>query len=71
MRKALLLSVREAARALGLGRDATYRLVREGRLRSIRVGRRLFVPRSELGAFIEREIHEGGARPPSGSWSRA
>jgi excisionase family DNA binding protein len=51
----LLLSVRDASRALGLGRDATYRLVREGRLRSVRVGRRSLVPRSELESFVERE----------------
>jgi excisionase family DNA binding protein len=51
----LLLSVREASRRLGLGRDATYAAVREGRLRALRVGRRLYVPVAELAAFVERE----------------
>jgi len=51
----LLVSVREAARELGLGRDSTYSLVRVGRLRSVRVGRRVLVPRAELEAFVVRE----------------
>lgn len=55
----LLLPVREAARRLGLGRDATYAAIRERRLRAIRVGRRLLVPTGELQAFIERELTRG------------
>jgi len=51
----LLVGVREAARVLGLGRDTAYQLVREGRLRAVRVGRRVLVPRAELEAFIARE----------------
>ncbi len=51
----LLIGVREAARALGLGRDSAYRLVRERRLRSVRVGRRVLIPRSECEAFVRRE----------------
>jgi excisionase family DNA binding protein len=53
----LLLSVRDAARELGIGRDAAYALVRSGRLRSVRVsGRHLLIPRTELVAFIAREV---------------
>jgi excisionase family DNA binding protein len=51
----LLVSVREAARRLGIGRDAAYDLVRQGRLRSIAVGRKRLVPVVELEAFVERE----------------
>lgn len=51
----LMVSVREAARTLGVGRDAAYRLVREKRLRAVRIGRRIYVPRAELVALIERE----------------
>lgn len=59
MTGALLLGVREAAHQLGIGRDATYALIREGRLRSVRVGRKVLVPRMELSAFVERESDEG------------
>jgi excisionase family DNA binding protein len=50
-----LIGVREAARLLNIGRDAAYALVREGRLRSVSVGRRVLIPRNELEAFVERE----------------
>jgi excisionase family DNA binding protein len=52
----LLISIREASRRLGLGRDATYEAARVGRLRVLRVGRRLYVPEAELAAFVEREV---------------
>jgi excisionase family DNA binding protein len=53
----LLLSVPGFQRELGsLGRDTIYQLVREGRIRSVRVGRKILIPRSELEAFIEREL---------------
>jgi len=51
----LLVGVREAARELGIGRDAAYALVREGRLRHVSLGRRVLIPRSELEAFVARE----------------
>jgi excisionase family DNA binding protein len=55
----LLVGVRDAAATLGLGRDATYQLVRSGRLRSLAVGRKRLIPRTELAAFIERESVRG------------
>ncbi len=56
MSEALLLGVREAARELGIGRDTCYTLVREGRLRSVSLGRRrILIPRTELEAFVDRE----------------
>ncbi len=69
----LLVGVREAAVALALGRDSCYELVRTGRIRAVRVNRKILIPRSELAAFIERETHpppndEGRAhetRPPN------
>jgi excisionase family DNA binding protein len=66
----LLLSVRQTARALGIGRDATYALIRQGRLPAIRIGRRLAVPRSALPAWVEEEARRqaeetaGSGGPP-------
>ncbi len=59
----LLLPVRDFARAEGLGRDTTYRLIAEGRIRVVRVGRKILVPRSELEGFVARESvrADGGA----------
>jgi len=44
----LLVSIEEAAAILGLGRRTTRRLVQEGRLPSVRVGRVRRVPRQAL-----------------------
>lgn len=54
MSEPLLVSVRDAATLLGVGRDATYRLIHEGQIRTIRIGRKILVPRSELVEFCER-----------------
>jgi excisionase family DNA binding protein len=58
MTEPLLVGVREAARVLGLGRDSCYALVREGRLRAVRVGRRVLIPRAELEDFVTREVRQ-------------
>jgi excisionase family DNA binding protein len=50
-----LLSVADWARAEGIGRDAAYKLVAEGRVRHVRIGSRIRIPRSEIEAFAERE----------------
>ena len=55
----LLVGVREAARELGIGRDSAYALVREGRLRHVSLGRRVLIPRTELEAFVQRELEDG------------
>lgn len=47
-----LLSIDEAAAALGLGRSRLYAEIASGRLRSLRVGRRRLVPAAAVAAFI-------------------
>ena len=48
-----LLSIDEAAAALGLGRTALYPELMSGRLRSFKVGRRRLIPASAIDAYIE------------------
>jgi len=60
MSEPLLVNVREAARALGCGRDTCYRLVRERRLRVVQLNRRVLIPRAELEAFVARETDKSG-----------
>ena len=43
-----LLSMEQAARALGIGRTALYSEIGAGRIRSIKVGRRRLVPSSAI-----------------------
>jgi excisionase family DNA binding protein len=52
----LAVSPRHAARYLGVGHDAIYQLLNEGRLRSVRLGRRRLIPMSELRRFLAVEL---------------
>lgn len=49
---ARLLSIKEASRLLGVGRTTLYGEMAAGRLRSVTVGRRRFVPRDAIDEFI-------------------
>lgn len=48
----LALTVKEVAKLLGISRNTAYRLIRSKRLRSIRVGRQIRVPRSALEDYL-------------------
>ncbi len=47
-----LLSIKQACRVLGLGRSNLYAMMASGRIRSVTVGRRRFVPREAIDEFI-------------------
>ena len=51
----LTLTVDEAAAMLGISRGLAYELVRQGRLPSVRLGRRILVPRAALVAFLDQQ----------------
>jgi excisionase family DNA binding protein len=53
----LTYSISEAAEAIGVGRNSAYELVRRGELRSVRVGRRVLIPRDVVREFLG--IHPG------------
>jgi excisionase family DNA binding protein len=50
----MLLSVNEAAAALGIGRTLMYELLGSGRVESVFVGRLHRVPADALAAFVEK-----------------
>jgi excisionase family DNA binding protein len=52
----LVLSVTEAARLLGISRALAYELVARGELPSLRLGRRIVVPRRALEALLEAAV---------------
>lgn len=52
--KPLLVSVHEAAKMLSLGRSSMWSMVRSGDVLSVRVGRRVLVPVSELESLVAR-----------------
>ena len=56
MPERLAFPVAEAAVLLGIGKTKTRELIASGQLGSIRAGRRLLVPRSEIEAYIARGL---------------
>jgi excisionase family DNA binding protein len=52
MTEPLTLSIEEAAELLGIGRSSAYEAARNGQLPTIRLGRRLLVPRPKLEAML-------------------
>ena len=49
----LTLSVEEAAKVLGIGRNLCYDRVKTGEIPAIKIGRRLLVPRRALEKLLE------------------
>jgi excisionase family DNA binding protein len=52
----LCVTVPEAAEMLGISRNFAYQLVREGKLPSIRFGKRILIPRAALEKMLERGV---------------
>jgi excisionase family DNA binding protein len=50
----LALCVEDAAEVLGIGRTLVFRLLRDGDLKAVRIGRRTLIPVRELEAFLAR-----------------
>ncbi len=50
----LTLRVEDLMSILGIGRNTAYELVRCGQIRSIRIGRKIRIPKSEVLAFLNR-----------------
>lgn len=59
MTQRLALSVEEAGTLLGISRDLAYDLVARGELPSVRLGRRLVVPRLALEETLARLSETG------------
>jgi excisionase family DNA binding protein len=48
----LLISIAEAAKALGIGRTTLYGLITGGRITPVRIGGRTLVPITEMQRFV-------------------
>ncbi len=54
----LTMSVPEAARRLGIGRNQGYEAVRAGTIPSVKIGKRLLVPVVALERMLEKSVRE-------------
>jgi excisionase family DNA binding protein len=52
----LTYSVEETARILGLGRTATYQGIKSKEIPSIRIGKRILIPRAALEHLLKNNI---------------
>ena len=50
-----VLTTKQLAEALGIGKGTAYRLVRSKRIRTVRVGSKILIPKAFLLEFVQRE----------------
>ncbi len=50
----LTLRVEDLMPILGIGRNTAYELIRCGQIKSIRIGRKIRIPKTEVLAFLNR-----------------
>jgi excisionase family DNA binding protein len=55
----LTYTVDEAGRLLGVSRNSAYQLARTGQLPTIRLGRRLLVPKAALNRLLDNAPYHG------------
>lgn len=60
----LMMPAKRAAAYLGLAYSTFYQLVRAGEIDHLTIGRRLFISRDALTAFIEANTRRGTRQPP-------
>lgn len=54
----LMLTVKEAAELMRIGRDMAYALVAENKIPNIRLGRHIRIPRASLIAYLQAEAEK-------------
>ena len=47
-----VVTIEDVMSMLGIGRNLAYKLVRTGEIRSIKVGRRMIIPKKEIVRFL-------------------
>jgi excisionase family DNA binding protein len=58
MNTPMAMSPRDAARAIGISRSTLYRLIKQGRIRTVKLGRRTLVPTSALAELISEDLSD-------------
>lgn len=55
----LLLSIKDAAKTLGISHSTVYEMMNQGDIEYVAIGRRKYIARATLFEFIERNTHKG------------
>ncbi len=53
----LTLRVEELMPILGVGRNTAYEQIRSGQIKSVRIGRKIRIPKSEVLTFLDRKMN--------------
>lgn len=64
----LTLTVEEAGQLLGIGRASAYEAARTGQIPTIRVGRRLIVPKAALNRMLGENATSQDGQSPEHPW---
>jgi excisionase family DNA binding protein len=56
------LSLKDAAKTIGISRATLYRMVNDGRLPTVRIGSRVLVKRADIEALLDQPIPTSSAR---------
>ena len=67
MNEKLTLSVEEAGKLLGVSRQVAYQLIHRADFPTLRIGRRVLVPKKQLEIWMDRQIN--GKEEPSDEYS--
>ncbi len=57
-----LLGIKQSMYELGIGRTAIYELVKEGKLKTVTIGRRRLIPAEAIEEFIASLAKQGRSR---------
>ena len=57
-----LLNMTEASKRLGIGKTKLYELVRDEKIRTVKIGKSRRVPPSEIARLVEELMAEGATR---------
>jgi excisionase family DNA binding protein len=63
----LTITVEDAARILGISRGAAYTCARDGSLPTIRLGKRLLVPKAAIQRMLMLDLRDEGQDPSGAS----
>lgn len=66
MTKTLLFSVEDTARSLGIGRSSLYLLIAEGKIATVKIGRRTLIREDEITRYVE-DLSETRKKQNAGS----
>lgn len=57
----------EVGQLLGLGRNSTYEALRRGQIRSVGIGKKILIPRTEIDRILQSLGPQNGRQPDSGT----